>query len=219
MEHVFDLACNTYLRMADANWCALEHVPPYLRNMTAGMYRPFCVVRNPIERMLSAFRYRMAASRSLGESFTCDAQFLNLWMQEYVAYAVWQPFHDGCFKVPQIDFIRHPQSGELTCQYVLDFANLNSELQALMDAEGVLARQDLHWIGRDVNHASTCSGVSEQDLWPDTLSLLAAVYSEDLRLYDLVSRLPLEYSSDGVSSLPTLELLNVRAKLASKIYP
>merc|ERR1711884_751354 len=85
----------------------------------------FCVVRNPIDRAISAHTYlrREAGLKNLA----CSAIGLGSSLK--------MPYALGCFFVPQAEFV-FGANGSRLCQHVLHFENLTAEFNLLMQRYG-----------------------------------------------------------------------------------
>eukprot|EP01084_Bolivina_argentea_P309488 535337_1 len=114
----------------------------------------FCVVRNPLTKIISEYKY-LVSSRSSSESFGanllqnevdlydehdfCDENVMNLWIQK--AIIKYQKLLNknsklyycerGCHFVRQYDFV-YDEMDKQICKHIIHFENLNEELNDLL---------------------------------------------------------------------------------------
>ena len=108
--------------------CSSWHVPPRHRPWAATVFgggeRSFCVVRDPLARLLSEFRFRRFDDRF-------DAAKANAWLRDTL------PKLDSCdldcHLLPQHEFVWDAR-GRRTCDHALRHENLKDDFAALMRA-------------------------------------------------------------------------------------
>eukprot|EP01043_Picozoa_sp_COSAG02_P060439 COSAG02_NODE_7900_length_2798_cov_21.351053_1_plen_413_part_00 len=130
--------------------CSAWHRPlrrPRLRNLNNGddgvaQEPSFCVMREPFDRLLSEFRFRVTRDE-IGHSYNADG--LSAWISELAALPPtamrgrWD-----CHLIPQSEFMLASVDDTTTsrsagleelCTHVLDFAHLEQDFNALMQSE------------------------------------------------------------------------------------
>mmetsp|Transcript_14645 Transcript_14645/g.27506 ORF Transcript_14645/g.27506 Transcript_14645/m.27506 type:complete len:279 (+) Transcript_14645:130-966(+) len=111
-------------------YCAIWHIPPAADVALLKSYQQcdtFCVVRNPLTRLMSEFRY---------ETFSCDRDGFEKWATSVLDSAErGVSMARDCHLIPQHHFVwanGDPRKGPKTCSHVLRYENLTAEFNELM---------------------------------------------------------------------------------------
>lgn len=152
--------------------CPYWHVPPrYLGN--ASTYEPnstWCVVRDPADRALSAFKERVAPD-AVG-----DAKQASAWLLKTLAPGVF-PVGRQCHLVPQSTYV-FDAAGARTCAHALRFERLPDEFDALMERYGVPWRWAESFGDTNRMHHAP-SNLTVAALEPAAIARVRAVYRDD----------------------------------------
>ncbi len=185
--------------------CSAWHRPlrrPRLRNLNDGddgrvIQEPsFCVMREPFDRLLSEFRFRVTRDE-LGHSY--DAEGLSAWISELVALPPtairgrWD-----CHLIPQAEFMLATVVDETTtagfeelCTHVLDFAHLEQDFDALMRSELYMLPIVLDGFRRNVSPRSGKANtvrIMLADLSNEARHWIENMFRMDFALYDGLRR-------------------------------
>eukprot|EP00931_Biecheleriopsis_adriatica_P044337 TRINITY_DN25360_c0_g2_i2.p1 TRINITY_DN25360_c0_g2~~TRINITY_DN25360_c0_g2_i2.p1 ORF type:complete len:187 (-),score=27.19 TRINITY_DN25360_c0_g2_i2:52-612(-) len=179
-------------------------------NVTEGNVN-FCVVRSPQERIMSIFRYAMQGRTYLsGRTQACDASVLNDWIRSALYHHRSMPYVQGCHLVPQIDFVRNPRDGSITCDHILRHSNLEVEFNVLMEAYGLPMRWQAS--ERKINQATVCSGVGVDDLSDIAKEALHSIYRGDYWLQDILQSI-----ADTNKELGTAKEIIMRSHIVKRM--
>jgi hypothetical protein len=109
--------------------CSFWHIPPrYLKKNSPYDVTPtFCVIRNPFDRVVSAYIY---IYQHRINKLMQNAENLNQWIHDNLE-RVSQNFQHDCHFIPQYEYLFR-EDGTPTCDYILNFDNLNNDFNALM---------------------------------------------------------------------------------------
>jgi len=119
------------------------HTPPSWDSLLKKSYKEcttFCVVRDPIKKIVSEWTYFGGCNRSKISSVKEWTNDFDEWAATSIKRAQQNPFHGACHWLPQTEYIyghtvtadgQQSVKGEY-CQRVLRFENLRSEFDALM---------------------------------------------------------------------------------------
>lgn len=116
--------------------CSPWHVPPSSDEKLKQYYdqcETFCVVRNPLQRLISQYRnYKPAA----WVSENCNTDGFRTFVQQHMPKFKQNPYEQSCHWVSQTEYvygIAGPTPGAPAyCQHVLRFENLDEEFHQLM---------------------------------------------------------------------------------------
>jgi len=119
--------------------CSAWHVPPAYLHPACSPYVAsdvFCVVREPVHRAVSEFRYHVdwwLVNRNT--QIPCTEQELNRFIaQSMDSVEDGDEFIDDCHWIPQSHYIWGPD-GTQWCSHVLKFESLSDEFRALMASQ------------------------------------------------------------------------------------
>ena len=167
----------------------------------------FCVVRDPLDRLLSEYKFENRGSHQKLH----DAAAATRWLRYHAGHvarrrredgALSAPFPNRCHFLPQSWFL-WDASGTCTCRYVLRFERLEADFDGLMRSNGLPMRlkQARNVISHHLPSNLTRAAVADAETleavrtaYPDDFSLLPAVNGtcEDLAnyssSYDLTDR-------------------------------
>lgn len=129
------------LKDGDDAGCTLWHTPPSDDPLLAQSYsccKTFCVVRHPVDRWISEYKFHLSYRvRPRGQD-PCSWQNLNRYSKEILemyAYKEIGYFRD-CHLLPQSRYVISHDAKRLHCDHVIRFENLADEFNALMKAYG-----------------------------------------------------------------------------------
>ena len=153
--------------------CSFWHIPPKeLKKESAYEKNPtFCVLREPFDRVVSAYVYLHRSNRS-----KLNAGALNEWLHINLPRISTSAEHD-CHFLPQHEFMFR-NDGSPTCEHILDFHNLDSEFNALMK------KYDLDVDITTIPKANTAvaKSLTSKDLDDQSKSLIRSIYAKDFKL-------------------------------------
>jgi len=121
--------------------CSFWHLPPSWNTSLWDSYRScdtFCVVRNPMSRVVSEYRFKLNIARQQDK---CSSEHFQAWLQSNLKQK--DRRHDDCHWVPQKDYV-FSKEGARTCTHVLRYENIEKEFSALMGAWGFNVPLQLH---------------------------------------------------------------------------
>jgi len=159
------------------------HMPPrYFNKSVYFLDYNFCVIRNPLSRLVSEFKFSQKhpngnsyyGFKPFNRHFTYDNIGLNEWV--IVALTLYQTkkFIHDCHLIPAYEFI-FDDHGTRTCQAVLQFENLSEDfekLKAIFHFEAELIHK----------YQSQVTTVTVDDLNETSLIMIRKVYHDDLAL-------------------------------------
>ena len=154
---------------------SLWHIPA---TDETGSYTYFCVVRNPLERLVSEYTYRHAENLSVAA--------LNSYLDERRHMIHANPHVDDNHFVPQVEFAR-------LCDYVIDFANLDEELEYVVSVSKLVPRKLLK---QNVSKKPSRK-ISVADISQENLRFWKQYYQQDIVLYLRVHHQPIQYRHHG----------------------
>lgn len=200
----FGKDANQTQTMPDGRVCNSWHVPVYLVHdseaYNESVSEVFCVVRDPLDRLVSEFTYRMMIDRDyfsgkevlrycdkrMGMNSTeqkeyggkCTVQNLNAFLEDNLKKVdQGDVFRHDCHYVPQHDFVFDPRSGKRTCHHVLHLSNLTQEFNALMTSRRISVRMSPK--SRSNERPQDCDALSVQSLSPRVRELAQKIYAKD----------------------------------------
>lgn len=169
-----------YLNTGKAK-CVWGHIPPAVIGRLSELYsdcETFCVVRNPVSRMISEYFYRGGK---------CEVASFQKWVQKQMNAT--NPHRDGCHMIPQSVFVVGPNSsGGSGCRRVLRLENLQDDLHHLM------SEYNLSVTLRTANVSPKCK--YEVQFGKLVVPLVEQQFSEDLRMFG--------YGTDEPKALPKM---------------
>merc|ERR1712032_1033284 len=120
----------------DHDRCSRWHMPPAYDPVLWEQYQEcdtFCVVRHPVERMISHWKFR-------NDARDCNQEALSRWILPKLSSLKSNRLLQDCHFLPQVDYVFSTnysfQSGLRTCKHVLRSENLSAEWNALLVAYG-----------------------------------------------------------------------------------
>mmetsp|Transcript_76608 Transcript_76608/g.159386 ORF Transcript_76608/g.159386 Transcript_76608/m.159386 type:complete len:343 (-) Transcript_76608:233-1261(-) len=125
--------------------CEIYHKPPSFDDTLLESYRPcqtFCVIRNPLDRLVSEFKYHH------GEPDLCFDALFNDWATDMLKRVRGgQESIGGCHFLQQYDYVFDSQGGRI-CDHILNFTSLHEDFAQLMQSRGSDATLDDHHVHR-----------------------------------------------------------------------
>jgi len=169
------------VRAPDGSTCSAWHLPPYLYH--GAMYKNsevFCVLRDPAARAVSEYRWRQDIKWP-GTPLSCDEGSMSSWVQKQISRTTFEKFHSDCHWVPQVDYVRNPNTLQKTCHVMLKLSNLEQQFNTLMKRRGLALRMQPSQ--QPTNKANSCPWLTQAQLSPSALRQIRSSYSGD---YDLL---------------------------------
>jgi len=166
------------------------HTPPRDIHPRQRLYPPtqtFCVVRDPVDRLLSLYKFEHRGSRQRLH----DLVEATRWMRYHARHIARRRLHDSalsarfpnrCHFLPQSWFL-WDASGTCTCRYVLRFERLGADFDALMMSQNLpirlhQARNITHHVPSNLTRAAVADAATLEAVrgaYPDDFALLPAV--------------------------------------------
>eukprot|EP01084_Bolivina_argentea_P275377 469616_1 len=150
----------------------------------------FCVIRNPMTKMISEFKYlqNFRISRKVtNDLFGCDNDLLNSWIQIMLTHYKAISSNNkrkycwiGCHFVPQYDYIYDDDNNQL-CQ-IIHFEYFQSEISTLMDRYNLPnIAMNLQTIHETHNRIAKCQdkNISVYNLTNHTKKIIYDFYRKD----------------------------------------
>jgi hypothetical protein len=143
------------------------HCPPKYRDLNFNDYIAFCVVRHPIDRIISEFNYMHSID------WIEIPDDINKYVKEALGNNVDQFAFDGHL-IPQSEFIQDKYGNVITT--ILKFENLESELKLFMKK---------HRLKYKIEKANSSNKINSiKDLNSESLRLIKSFYKNDFVLFD-----------------------------------
>ena len=145
--------------------CSLWHNPTRKYNTPT-----FCVVRDPVDRMVSEYKYWAKRNR---KNHICSPDHMNRWLQNKIQKSDSDPDTENCHFRKQTNFTKN-------CNHTLNFENLSESFDELMQEYSMNMRLD------DIRPSQVASencNVGITDLDDITTELILRKYEEDIELF------------------------------------
>lgn len=153
------------------NICPYWHTPPKYFN-DGSFYKKdetFCVFRDPLERMLSEYKYANPKTEHTPDH-------LNSWVQDQLVPLNYKYGGMDCHFLPQYEFI-YDDDGNNICDNVLNFEYLSKEFNELLKKKNI----DLQ-LGETRKDNETAKSVTILDFNDKTIKLIQSVYHQDFEM-------------------------------------
>ena len=124
----------------------------------------FCVVRNPYNKISSAYKYRYGKNSS--------KEGLNKFIKEKLINLKKNERWNGCHILPQYKYT----NGNIKCDHIIKFENLDNEFKELME------KNNIKNIKLEKKNKST-NIISSKDLDQESKDLIYKVYKKDFELF------------------------------------
>ena len=165
------------------NW----HVPPRFY----GQHNPyknsatFCVVRDPVSRIVSEYKWFHADDHSKDNPTDMNTWLDNMLTENnvYITGGIDGHGHKHGHLFPQ-HFYVYNTSGKKTCDHVLLMDDLTHQFNRLMKQYGI----DTVRMTDDTRYNDSDFTVSESDIDPSNLSKIRELYKEDFKLYRMLQQ-------------------------------
>lgn len=167
--------------MGDGQSCSKWHVPPSMLegdNPYADS-EVFCVTRDPWERMVSEYEFRIRTGH-VHDSATCTQERFNAFVTSSLAELVAGPgrFAYDCHLLPQWEYVEGPD-GHHWCTHTLPIEDLRSTFNSLMTKYGSPLRLKRH---KKSNARVYCTGLDADlgELYSQPAkNIMRQVYAKD----------------------------------------
>jgi len=149
--------------------CSKFHIPPKLmKTINFKNYITFCIVRDPIDRLVSEFNYL----------YKYDARVKNIDINEYVKKylnntQIYEQF--DCHLVPQVDYIFDSYGNKV--ENILQFNNLKNDLVKFISKYNL--KIDINKLEFD---NQSVKKFKRTDLNPESLKIIREYYKDDFKL-------------------------------------
>jgi len=116
--------------------CSKHHIPPAEDKCIASFYRDspcdvFCVVRHPLERLISEWKYQAAIG--FVKNWTCSTRAYATWVVSQMKRVERRPSHADCHLLPQVRFVfADTNLTDQVCTRILRTEALTQEFNSLM---------------------------------------------------------------------------------------
>mmetsp|Transcript_53668 Transcript_53668/g.117503 ORF Transcript_53668/g.117503 Transcript_53668/m.117503 type:complete len:343 (+) Transcript_53668:150-1178(+) len=154
--------------------CEIYHKPPSFDEGLLASYRPcetFCVVRNPLDRLISEFKYHHQSS-------TCTDSCFNEWATSRLQRVrAGEESLGFCHFFRQYDYVFDGQNRQI-CDHILNYTTLQEDFTQLMRSKGSDASLDGHHV--HVVHAPGDCAVKAD---ATVQALVAEVYALDFKTF------------------------------------
>lgn len=150
-----------HMESVQSDVCSYWHTPPkqFNSNSFYNNDETFCVIRDPVDRMVSEFAYRHKGKKERN-----DKVYMNQWLREHLSNT-YNTNGGGlnCHFLPQHHFI-YDDNGKKTCHNVLRFDNLTNEFNDLMNKHEYDIRLDDKKKDNKSNSVLTAKDVDEENI-------------------------------------------------------
>jgi hypothetical protein len=158
---------------ASYNGVTRWHVPPkcFLEKSPYQGKDTFCVIRDPIDRLVSAYKYSFKMGKHRNKN-------INLWIKNnFKQNGVSSIAYDGHLD-PQVNYI-FDDNGNRTCRYVIPFNSLVPGVNKLMEMYFINAR-----LSESVVHNASTMNVNVSHLNEESKRILTTFYKTDIDTYN-----------------------------------
>lgn len=150
------------------------HLPPRMLSpnpyLTADV--TFCVYRNPYARMVSDYNWTCRIKK-----LKPNVENLNEFVHSIPNLLSIDPLDLDAHLVPQSEFI-YDHAGNMTCDHILDFENLNRDLHALNDRYNLGIK---NWPNGKINYSHD-PNITMYHLDNLSISIIDKVYAKDFQM-------------------------------------
>jgi len=178
--------------------CFLQHHPPNLNPAAFSDSDTFCVVRDPIKRMVSQFGFLVSM---FGNRHNCSAASLNNYFHKSMTAAQTNPYTNDCHLMPQVAYVQGWDSTVLPhgkadyskprfCKHALRFDHIEDDFNSLMETYSYPLHLDRSHV-TGTSTPSACGKFTRKDFDKDVLKMADAMYKED---YKLLKDIDAEYA-------------------------
>jgi len=165
--------------------CFLQHHPPNVNKRAFVDSDTFCVVREPVRRMISQYGFE---ATMFGHA--CDRQSLNRYFREAFTEFKENPYAKDCHLLPQSAYLYAWDASSASvdkragrsCTHALRFENLQHDFTALMQDY----KYKVPWQEKKAGMTtpSECSRFTVESFDDDVLAMARTIYKDDFKLYD-----------------------------------
>lgn len=163
------VCCN----VTGGGFCSAWHIPPSWDDKVAFEYEntgcdTFCVVRDPVERMISQWKFETHPNKA-----HCNAQTFELHIKERLAAYAKHRTENDCHYAPQVDYVFSQNHEKRYCTHVIDFSNLVQGFNDLMRSFDIPL-----WLRKHYK-AANC-GVAVEDVPSSVQEFIRTFYQADV---------------------------------------
>jgi len=119
--------------------CSIYHMPPSFDDELLASYKPcetFCVVRDPLEKIISEFKMRVKREKCTDENF-------HKWATTQLANFRKHPNHVDCHYMPQYPYV-YDENNRRICDHIMNYTTLAEDFSKLMNSRGSNVRLNAH---------------------------------------------------------------------------
>jgi len=166
--------------------CYRQHHPPNLNPSAFADSDTFCVMRDPVKRMISQFGF---AHSFYGEGY-CDNKSLNTYLAKALQEYKHNPYLQDCHFLPQSAYVLgwdaaagHADKKGRACTHVLAYDTIALDFNRLMETYGYPLRLDVTKKS-GFQSPKGCDALAPDGLEPAVLNTIKRMYKDD---YDLLN--------------------------------
>lgn len=164
--------------------CFLQHHPANLNPKAFLESDTFCVLRDPVGRMISQYGFEASMF-----GHPCNKGALNKYFMEALLEVEENPYAKDCHLLPQSAYIFSwdpavagiDKSKGQACTNVLRYETLQTDFDNLMTDYGYPLRWETKKTGISTN--SECAKFTIADFDPDVMKMARTLYADDFSLY------------------------------------
>lgn len=171
------VCCN----VTGGGYCSAWHIPPSWDENVAHEYEntgcdTFCVVRDPVERMISQWKFENKNDFDNHIMERCNAEtFEHHITERFAAYAKDRTEKD-CHYAPEVDYVFSRNRDKKYCKHVIDFSNM------VQGFNGLMRSFDLPLLLRKHHYSSSCN-LSVADVPSRVQDVIRNVYRADVATF------------------------------------
>jgi len=205
MEYLFGYERYPYKTYCDKYKCIFIHIPKnagtsiitllndnkeieqehnsywdYMRSdaIRFGTYEMFCVVRNPWDRLFSAYKYLSSGGNKGSDQYLTDS--MNKQCTDFQDFVMNWISYDRIYNItvlnPQFIYIYDFQNEKVVVNNILRFESLSEEFTTIQSKLGVPGR--LPWVNKSENYDY------QESYTDDMVKVVADFYSFDIQLFN-----------------------------------
>ena len=190
--------------------CPKWHVPPSRRPGDYSGTDVFCIVRHPVDRIVSEFKYRYKENERKTRPGNCTAQRMNEWAVRRFLPSAKGGKH-GCHGLPQVDYLRRRISSFVNPERRLSSKAPGSSVKPLGFSAGCTVVLKMETLADDFASLTQCYNLLDQ-ADPAKVALLRRANQTDREIVELPRANPSdspERQNRGQAASPATCHLNV----------
>lgn len=162
--------------------CSIWHDP--LRYANDSREETFCVIREPIERLISEYKYIYKMNKGNVQTTYKEVEYftpkiLNAWISDVIKKNYHKNGELDCHLIPQADFV-YDTDGKKSCDSMLRFEHIESDFDNLMQKKDL---GHIKWGAQNSNRSNVKVNLSSDDINDENMEKLKKIYEKDFILY------------------------------------